>query len=140
MKVAIRLLGLLICFVLCFSLLPFGCKAVAAYIPNVSGSVAYGPTHSVALRTDGTVFAAGCNDYGQLDVESWTDIVAVAIYGNITIGLKSDGTVITTKPEITEAMKDWKDVVSLFTGYGAGIFGLKPDGRWDIRCRYVPFQ
>lgn len=127
MKVTIRLWGLLICLVLCFVQLPFGCRAVAADMPDVSGFIAYGPTHSVALRTDGTVFAAGCNDFGQLDVEGWTDIIAVGISGNTSIGLKSDGTVITTDPEITEATKDWKDVVSLFTGY-SGIFGLKPDG------------
>ena len=38
--------------------------------------------------------AAGSNEYGQCDVEEWTDIAAVAAGGWHTVGLKSDGTVV----------------------------------------------
>ena len=31
-------------------------------------------THTVGLRADGTVIAAGSNEYGQLDVEGWYNI------------------------------------------------------------------
>lgn len=37
-------------------------------------AVAVGEDHAVGLRSDGTVVAVGENDYGQCDVQSWTDI------------------------------------------------------------------
>ena len=32
----------------------------------------------MGLRSDGTVVATGLNNFGECDVDSWTDIVAVA--------------------------------------------------------------
>lgn len=49
----------------------------------------------MGLRSDGTVVAVGNNDYGECDVDSWTDIVAVAA-GFHTVGLRSDRTVVAT--------------------------------------------
>ena len=34
------------------------------------------------------------NDYGQLNVLSWTDIIKVAAGYSHTVGLKADGTVV----------------------------------------------
>ena len=34
--------------------------------------------HTVGLKSDGTVVAVGYNDYGQLNVGSWSSIVQVA--------------------------------------------------------------
>jgi alpha-tubulin suppressor-like RCC1 family protein len=48
----------------------------------------------VGLKSDGTVVAVGQRGYGQCDVSSWTDIVAIAAGYNHTVGLKSDGTVV----------------------------------------------
>ena len=48
----------------------------------------------MGLKSDGTVVAVGNNDYGQLDVGSWTNIVQVAAGAYHTVGLKSDGTVV----------------------------------------------
>lgn len=66
-------------------------------------TIAVGRRHTVSLKSDGTVMAEGDNKYGQCDVGSWCDIVAVAA-GNVhratntgnahTIGLKADGTVV----------------------------------------------
>ena len=54
----------------------------------------------MGLRGDGTVVATvvatGWNDYGQCDVDGWTDIVAVAAGWLHTMGLRSDGTVVAT--------------------------------------------
>src|SRR5665648_462925 len=68
-----------------------------------NNTIAAGRRHTVGLKSDGTVTAVGDNKYGQCDVGSWRDIVAVAA-GNVhmannmgnahTIGLKSDGTVM----------------------------------------------
>jgi len=55
--------------------------------------VAAGGYHTVGLKSDGTVFAVGHNDYGQCDVDSWTGVSQVTAGGRHTVGLKSDGTV-----------------------------------------------
>lgn len=56
-------------------------------------TIAAGPRHTVGLKSDGTVTAAGDNKNGQCEVSNWRDIVAVAAGSYHTIGLKSDGTV-----------------------------------------------
>ena len=50
--------------------------------------------HTVGLKADGTVVGGGTG-YG--DVESWSDIVAIAAGDNYTVGLKADGTVVATE-------------------------------------------
>src|SRR5690606_14171686 len=75
----------------------------SAFFPAFPRSVlAAGRRHTVALRADGTVLAAGDNKCGQCEVGAWRDIVAVAA-GNVhvaantgnahTVGLRADGTV-----------------------------------------------
>ena len=58
--------------------------------------LAVGSAHTAALRSDGTVLAAGDNTFGQCDVSGWTDIVAIAAGAYHTVGLKADGTVVCT--------------------------------------------
>ena len=60
----------------------------------VSGTLAAGESHTVALKKDGTVVATGFNSDGQCNVSKWKDIVAIFAEHNHTIGLKSDGTVV----------------------------------------------
>ena len=60
------------------------------YAPMVAG----GGFHTVGLKSDGTVVAAGYNEHGQSDVDSWTDIIQVAAGRWDTLGLKADGTVV----------------------------------------------
>jgi alpha-tubulin suppressor-like RCC1 family protein len=43
---------------------------VYAAIPQVAA----GQSHTVGLKSVGTVVAVGWNEYGQCDIESWTDI------------------------------------------------------------------
>ena len=59
-------------------------------------AVAAGWCHTIGLKADGTVVAAGSNDHGQCNVDSWKDIVAVATADRSTVGLKADGTVVAT--------------------------------------------
>ena len=59
-------------------------------------AVAAGSYHSVGVRTDGTVVAAGRSDAGQCDVHGWRDIVAVAAGATHTVGLRADGTAVAT--------------------------------------------
>jgi len=62
--------------------------------------VAAGASHTVGLRSDGTVVARGDNGYGQCNVDGWTDIVEVATGWYHTVGLRSDGTVVAAGPEV----------------------------------------
>lgn len=59
-----------------------------------AGRLAVGYHHTVVLREDGTVFAAGDNSYGQTNVEDWQNIVAIAAGAYHTVGLTSDGRVL----------------------------------------------
>ena len=84
---------------------------------------------TVALRTDGTVVAAGDNKYGQCDVSGWTDIAAISSGECHTVGLKSDGTVVATgwNNDGQCNVSDWTDIVAICAGYSYTV-GLKSDG------------
>ena len=59
-----------------------------------------GGSHTVGLKSNGTVVATGNNNYGRYygrcEVSSWKNVVAIAAGGYHTVGLKSDGTVVAT--------------------------------------------
>ena len=58
-------------------------------------AVAAGATHSLGLRSEGTIVAWGLNEDGQCNVPvPNADFVAVAGGGYHSLGLKSDGTII----------------------------------------------
>ena len=59
-------------------------------------SISTGYRYTVGLKADGTVVAAGDNEYGQCDVSGWKDIIAVSAGYYHTVGLKKDGTVMAT--------------------------------------------
>ncbi len=67
-------------------------QAVRLTLPQ--GKLAVGFYHTVGLKGDGTVLAAGRNGEGQCSVSGWKGIVAVACGAYHTVGLKSDGTVV----------------------------------------------
>lgn len=47
--------------------------------------------HTVGLCKDGTVVAIGDNNYGQCDVEGWTDMIKVVAGDWYTVGLQAGG-------------------------------------------------
>lgn len=51
-------------------------------------------TPLVGLKADGTVVAAGSNNNGELDVETWEDMRCAVSGGSKTIGVTNDGTII----------------------------------------------
>jgi len=62
--------------------------------------VTAGEHHTVGLKSDGTVVAAGYHSYGQCDVDSWTGISQVSASTEHTVGLKSDDTVVAAGYEV----------------------------------------
>ena len=112
-------------------------QTVRAKLPQ--GKLAVGFYHTVGLRADGTVLAAGRSDEGQCDVSAWTGVTAVACGAYHTIGLRVDGTVIAAGRN-TEGQCD----VSAWTGVIAvacsdyNTLALLQDGT-VISTGYQPF-
>jgi len=92
-------------------------------------TISTGSVHTVALRSDGTVVATGRNNYGQLDVCDWYDIVAVSAGGNHTVGLRSDGRVVSAGSNYAgqRDLSRWRNIVAVYTSSSSTI-GLRPDG------------
>ena len=86
-------------------------------------------SHTVAIKSDGTVVATGYNDDGQCNVSDWQDIVAISTSEHLTVGLKSDGTVVATGFDVWDACKvsDWCDIVAIAAGHDHTV-GLKSNG------------
>ena len=91
--------------------------------------VAAGWDHTVGLKSDGTVIAAGRNISGQCIVGNWTDIVQVAAGYDHTVGLKSDGTVIAAGDNYSAQcdVGGWTGIVQVDAGSSHTV-GLKRDG------------
>lgn len=85
--------------------------------------------HTIGLRKDGTVVAAGDNSYGQCNVEDWTDIADIYALSDCTIGLKKDGTVVATGDNSYGQYNvgDWTDITNIYVSYDFTI-GLRKDG------------
>ena len=100
-----------------------------SFAQAVQPQVAAGGYHTVGLKSDGTVVAEGHNDYGQLNVESWTDIVQVAAGYYHTVGLKANGTVVAAGQNGAGQIdvETWTDIIQVAAGIGETI-GLKADG------------
>jgi alpha-tubulin suppressor-like RCC1 family protein len=77
----------------------------------------------------GTVVATGDNNFGQCNVSSWTDVVAVVCGYYHTVGLKKDGTVVATGDNDQGQcnVSTWKNIVAV-SASGRHSVGLKADG------------
>lgn len=86
--------------------------------------------HTVGLRQDGTVVATGDNSSGQCNVEEWTGITKVFALPEHTTAIKSDGTLISTDPDISEEIKNWRNIETVVQTNSSisTIFGIKSDG------------
>jgi hypothetical protein len=92
--------------------------------------VAAGGSHTVGLKSDGTVVAVGVDIDGQCDVSSWTGITQVAAGGHHTVGLKSDGTVVAVGDDSSgqcSGVSSWTGITQMAAG-GYHTVGLKSDG------------
>jgi hypothetical protein len=103
--------------------------AAACYRSSDGAQVAAGGYHTVGLKSDGTLVAAGYNYYGQCNVGGWTDITQVAAGGYHTVGLKGDGTVVATGDNFFGQCNvgGWTDITQVAAS-GLTTVGLKSDG------------
>ena len=95
----------------------------------VRNTISAGGTHTVGLKTDGTVVAVGDNDYNQCKVSDWKDIVAISAGGSHTVGLKTDGAVVAVGYNDFDQcnVSRWTDIVAISAGSYHTV-GLKSDG------------
>ena len=95
----------------------------------VRDTVGAGEFHTVGLKTDGTVVAAGSNGRRQCDVSGWTDIVAVSAVYRHTVGLRADGTVVAVGSNDYGQcdVSGWTDIVAVSVSYYHTV-GLRADG------------
>lgn len=84
-------------------------------------------SHSVGLRSDGTVYAAGKGD--RCNVSGWTDIVKIDGSDNSTVGLTSSGRVVAVgKTDLGMIdVNGWRDMVDVAAGE-KNTYGLCVDG------------
>ena len=92
-------------------------------------AISTGNSHTVGLKSDGTVVAVGSNAYGQCEVSEWRDIIAISAGSSHTLGLKVDGTVVAVgyNGDGQCDVSDWTDIVAISAGFNHTT-GLKSDG------------
>ena len=85
--------------------------------------------HTVAVKSDGSVVTIGNNDFYQLNVSDWTEIVSVSIGDTHTIGLKANGKVVAAGAVNYNQCNvgGWNDIVSI-SARRYHTIGLKADG------------
>ena len=95
----------------------------------IKAHVAAGGLHTVGVKSDGTVVAVGWNEFGQINVGNWTNIVQVAAFNLHTVGVKSDGTVVAVGHNHYGQcnVDSWVDIVQVAAGESHTV-GVKSDG------------
>ena len=95
--------------------------------------VACGHEHTVALRSDGRVFAVGASPDGRLDTRKWRDIQYVACGVRHTVALRADGTCVATGDNRYGQcdLSLWKNIVLVAAGEFHTV-GLRADGRVEV--------
>lgn len=100
---------------------------IYSYMPPM---IATSRSHTLGLKSDGTVVAAGANNSGQLNVGGWSGIASISCGSNTSFGVQIGGSVVAcgsdTRGPITAATS-WSNVTQIAGGYYA-VFGLKGDG------------
>ena len=101
-----------------------------ASLSHVWLQVACGHEHTVALRSDGRVFAMGGSPDGRCDTRKWRDVRYIACGVRHTVALRTDGTCVAVGDN-RHGQCDlplWKDMVMVAAGEFHTV-GLRADGR-----------
>lgn len=85
--------------------------------------------HTVCLTNGGSILAAGGNDDGELELDSWNHIRDISAGNGFTVGLREDGTVVAAgNNDYGQCdVADWTDIVAVYAGYWSTV-GIKADG------------
>ncbi len=85
--------------------------------------------HILVLKNDGTVLSFGENEWGELNVADWSNIVAISSGCWHTVGLRSDGTVVAVGMNSSGKcdVANWTDVIAIDANLTCTV-GLKKDG------------
>ncbi len=106
----------------------FGCKEWTQMI-----GIAAGTSHFLGLSREGKVVAAGSNSEGQCETLKWNNIIAVAADGNVSAGLNSGGSLVTTDPELTAKVAGWHEIAG-FTLRNRQILAVTNSGKVLSSC------
>lgn len=91
--------------------------------------LAVGFYHTVGLKKDGTVVAAGSNSDGQCNVSKWEHVTAIDCGAYHSVGLLENGTVVATGRNVSGQcnVSEWSNIVAVAcTDYNT--IGLQADG------------
>lgn len=83
-----------------------------------------GSVHTIGLKSDGTVVAAGLTAFTG---DGWENIIAISAGRMHIVGLKADGTVVADGTTDVCDVRDWKNIVAISAG-ACHTVGLKSDG------------
>lgn len=95
------------------------------YLVTVRETIAAGNEHTVCLKINGSVSAVGSDRLNSCQVSQWNNIIAISAGGDRTVGLKSNGTVVTTLG--SKDTKSWQDIIAI-SNSDFHTVGLKKDG------------
>lgn len=104
-----------------------------ASLSHIWLQVACGHEHTVALRSDGRVFAMGGGSDGQCDTRKWRDVQYIACGVRHTVALRADGTCVATGDNRYGQcdLSLWKNIVMVAAGEFHTV-GLRADGRVEV--------
>ena len=109
---------------------PSAAEPDPALLPYAWLQVACGYEHTVALRSDGRVYAVGANPDGRCATRKWRDIQQIACGVRHTVALRADGTCVATGDNRYGQcdLSLWKNIVMVAAGEFHTV-GLRADGR-----------
>lgn len=92
-------------------------------------SISIGDTYSLAAKRDGKVVWSGNEDFNNIDVQGWENIVAVSAGLGYVVGLNSDGKVLISGDNSNGLLNfdDWSNIKSIESGPYTTV-GVKTDG------------
>lgn len=94
---------------------------------ELATTISAGIRYAVGVKDDKTVIATSYNEKGQSNVSGWNNIVSISAKSVVTIGLKSDGTVVASHQLSNIDVSEWSDIVAVAAGERY-VIGLKNDG------------
>ena len=99
---------------------------------HVKGLISAGSLNTVCVDTRGNACAIGDHSSGRCDVSNWQSIIAVSAGINHTVGVRTDGTVVSTPLRRGKdfgqcAVNTWRNIISASASLNNTV-GLQIDG------------